>query len=44
MCHQDGYPEERQQINIVTSVIDASNIYGSASKTADSLRDKRSKA
>ena len=43
MCQRDGYPEERQQINEVTAVIDGNNIYGSADKTTDNLRDKKSK-
>ncbi|CAB4025491.1 peroxidasin homolog isoform X3, partial [Paramuricea clavata] len=41
MCQRDGYPEERQQINEVTAVIDGNNIYGSADKTTDNLRDKK---
>ena len=44
MCQREGYPKERQQINDVTGVIDASNIYGSSKKESDSLRDTRSKA
>jgi hypothetical protein len=44
ICQREGYPKERQQINDVTAVIDASNIYGSSKKQGDSLRDKKGKA
>ena len=43
ICQREGYPKERQQINDVTGVVDASNIYGSSKKESDNLRDKRSK-
>ena len=42
MCQQEGYPEQRQQINEVTAVIDGNNIYGSSEKITKILRDKRS--
>lgn len=43
ICQREGYPKERQQINDITGVVDASNIYGSSKKESDNLRDKRSK-
>jgi hypothetical protein len=43
MCQREGYPKERQQINDVTAVIDASNIYGSSRKASESLRNTTSK-
>lgn len=42
MCQREGYPEQRQQINEVTAVIDGNNIYGSSEKITKILRDKRS--
>jgi hypothetical protein len=42
ICQREGYPKDRQQINDITGVIDASNIYGSSKKASDILRDKRS--
>lgn len=42
MCQPEGYPQQRQQFNDVTAVIDASNVYGSSVKGSEIIRDKKS--
>ena len=39
VCQKHGYPKPREQINVNTAPIDASQVYGSTQRVADELRE-----
>ena len=39
VCQLEGFPVEREQVNIITGVIDGNNVYGSSENETLSLRN-----